>query len=404
MVHVKIRRFIFACLFASLAQGFAFANDYAKEPVTYPSYDGFLLKANLWWPEEGAPPFPAVVYFHGGVADQDLPEEVMKQREEKEKKKKDKKTKSNGKHDGEPKWFLDGLLKEGYAVLMAGYRWDCVGGEKEVGDAIAAVRFLKSHENIDPRRIVVMGGSHGGFLTMHVLARGEDVAAAVNVDGPLDPIASFKLFHQSFGGKDVGKKTSQIADLYAEFGFIGAREYMDHQKTCYGENYDNQPAIQKVHDALYANVKNFNAPALVVCGRESPFRAFVLPSVQKLVEIAKKEGKDVTMTIVSPMRHGLSKDGFKLVLEFLRKHVKPEDSAKNIISGTGTIKYIGVEGGFYGLIADDGERYDPLNLSEEFQVDGLKVSFEAVLKQEVKTFHMWGIPVEIKKMKKKTER
>ena len=69
-----------------------------------------------------------------------------------------------------------------------------------------------------------------------------------------------------------------------------------------------------------------------------------------------------------------------------------------IISGTGTIKFISLEGGFYGIIADDGRRYLPLNLEKKFKKDGIKVKFKARLKH-VPTIYMWGVPVEILEMK-----
>jgi len=51
-------------------------------------------------------------------------------------------------------------------------------------------------------------------------------------------------------------------------------------------------------------------------------------------------------------------------------------SDQNIVSGTGAIIFLDFEGGFYGILSDDGEHYDPVNLSKEFQVDGLRVRFE----------------------------
>ena len=39
----------------------------------------------------------------------------------------------------------------------------------------------------------------------------------------------------------------------------------------------------------------------------------------------------------------------------------------------GTVKYIDLEGGFYGIVDETGKEYLPLNLKDEFKVDGLKV-------------------------------
>jgi hypothetical protein len=69
----------------------------------------------------------------------------------------------------------------------------------------------------------------------------------------------------------------------------------------------------------------------------------------------------------------------------------PED----IVSGVGTIRYLDLEGGFYGIEADDGERYNPANLEEAFQEDGLRVRFRGVLQEDVVTIQMWGRPLEL---------
>ncbi|MDI6889237.1 MAG: hypothetical protein QMC78_06105 [Methanocellales archaeon] len=54
-----------------------------------------------------------------------------------------------------------------------------------------------------------------------------------------------------------------------------------------------------------------------------------------------------------------------------------------------------LEGGFYGIISDDGEHYDPLNLGPEFQEDGLRVWFKAKISENQTSVHMWGTIVEI---------
>jgi hypothetical protein len=73
---------------------------------------------------------------------------------------------------------------------------------------------------------------------------------------------------------------------------------------------------------------------------------------------------------------------------------------QNIVSQTGTIVFLDFEGGFYGIFSDDGEHYDPINLSKEFQVDGLRVRFEVKILQDVVSFHMWGKVVSISHIEK----
>ncbi|MBM4160711.1 MAG: hypothetical protein FJ217_06400 [Ignavibacteria bacterium] len=67
---------------------------------------------------------------------------------------------------------------------------------------------------------------------------------------------------------------------------------------------------------------------------------------------------------------------------------------------TGTVIYVSLEGGFYGIRGDDGKNYDPVNLSEEFRKEGLRIRFEArELKGQV-SVHMWGVLIEIVSIQK----
>lgn len=71
------------------------------------------------------------------------------------------------------------------------------------------------------------------------------------------------------------------------------------------------------------------------------------------------------------------------------------EHAENIVSGTGTIRFLNFEGEFYGIVSDDGKHYDPVNLAREFHDDGLRVRFEVRILQGVGGVHMWGKYVSI---------
>jgi len=66
-----------------------------------------------------------------------------------------------------------------------------------------------------------------------------------------------------------------------------------------------------------------------------------------------------------------------------------------IVSDTGTIRYIDLEGGFYGIVADDSTRYLPDSLDVRFREDGLRVRFRAERRDDVLTAQMWGQPVRL---------
>lgn len=78
------------------------------------------------------------------------------------------------------------------------------------------------------------------------------------------------------------------------------------------------------------------------------------------------------------------------------KSTQTDEPGPGAVSGVGTIRFIELEGGFYGLVTDDGEQLNPLNLEGRFKEDGLRVRFEGDLADDVMTIQMWGKPVRIR--------
>ncbi len=76
------------------------------------------------------------------------------------------------------------------------------------------------------------------------------------------------------------------------------------------------------------------------------------------------------------------------------------EKGADVLSGTGTIKHINLEGGFYGLIADDGRKYLPRDLGREFKLDGLRVRFQVKILTGTAAIFMWGTPVEVLSIEK----
>lgn len=62
---------------------------------------------------------------------------------------------------------------------------------------------------------------------------------------------------------------------------------------------------------------------------------------------------------------------------------------------TGTVRHVALEGGFYGIVAEGGRRYDPVNLPDDFKQDGLSVICRARVLRDRASFHMWGQLIEI---------
>lgn len=73
----------------------------------------------------------------------------------------------------------------------------------------------------------------------------------------------------------------------------------------------------------------------------------------------------------------------------------------DLISGTGTVRYFDLEGGFYAIVGDDNVTYDPTNLAADFQKSDLRVIFRARLQENQVGFHQAGPIVEILEIRRK---
>jgi len=62
---------------------------------------------------------------------------------------------------------------------------------------------------------------------------------------------------------------------------------------------------------------------------------------------------------------------------------------------TGVVKHLDLEGSFYGIITDDGQRLDPVNLPGAFQQDGLRIKARVEPLEGQVSVHMWGTLVRI---------
>jgi hypothetical protein len=74
------------------------------------------------------------------------------------------------------------------------------------------------------------------------------------------------------------------------------------------------------------------------------------------------------------------------------------DSGDSSLEATGIVEYVELEGGFFGIVTEDGRRWDPTNLADEFKVDGLRVRVRVRPAADRLGTHMWGIIVDIEEI------
>jgi len=145
--------------------------------VTFPAPGGLTIHGQLFLPPDyrADRKYPAVLYFHGGSRAQMV----------------------LGYHYHRFDYYQkmyglnQYLANQGFIVVSVNYRSGTgygmefreaenygVRGASEVQDVIAAGRYLRTRQDVDPDRIGLWGGSYGGYLTAMGLARASDIFAA----------------------------------------------------------------------------------------------------------------------------------------------------------------------------------------------------------------------------------
>jgi dipeptidyl aminopeptidase/acylaminoacyl peptidase len=131
--------------------------------VHYTAHDGLALSGWLWLPKQWSSPGPVVLSFHGGPEGEELP---------------------GFRSD------YQALLMEGIAVLAPNVRGSSGFGKRFVNldngelrvnavkDIKSSVDYLVSNKIADPRRLGIMGGSYGGYMTMAGLTEYPDLFKA----------------------------------------------------------------------------------------------------------------------------------------------------------------------------------------------------------------------------------
>jgi dipeptidyl aminopeptidase/acylaminoacyl peptidase len=131
--------------------------------VRYPAHDGLPLSGWLWLPKQWSPPGPVVLSFHGGPEGEELP---------------------GFRSD------YQALLTKGIAVFAPNVRGSSGFGKRFVNldngelrvnavkDIKSSVEYLVANKTADQRRLGIMGGSYGGYMTMAGLTEYPDVFKA----------------------------------------------------------------------------------------------------------------------------------------------------------------------------------------------------------------------------------
>jgi len=256
--------------------------------VHYPSRDGkWTISAFLYVPFNMARngQNAAIVYIHGGPTSQTV---------------------------NSFNRFIQYAANQGYMVLAPNYRgstgygkefqqanlFDMGGGDLQ--DVLAGVDWIKQTGHLDPKKIAVMGGSYGGYLSMMAVTKAPDVWAAGV------PIVPFVNWFTEIENEDPVLQQSDLATM----GDVVKNKAL----------YEDRSPINFIDQ--------IKAPLLLLAGGHDP--RCPKSETQQVVDAIKKRGGTVDYKIYENEGHGFARvenqiDAYQHVADFLLAHVPPAD-------------------------------------------------------------------------------
>ena len=256
--------------------------------IHYPSRDGkWTISAFLYVPFNMARngQNAAIVYIHGGPTSQTV---------------------------NSFNRFVQFAVNQGYMVLAPNYRgstgygkefqqanlFDMGGGDLQ--DVLAGVDWIKQTGHLDPKKIAVMGGSYGGYLSMMAVTKAPEVwAAAV-------PIVPFVNWFTEIENEDPVLRESDLATM--------------------GDPVKNKALYEDRSPINF--IDQVKAPLLLLAGGHDP--RCPKSETQQVVDAIKKRGGTVDYKVYENEGHGFARvenqiDAYKRVADFLLAHVVPAD-------------------------------------------------------------------------------
>jgi pimeloyl-ACP methyl ester carboxylesterase len=105
-------------------------------------------------------------------------------------------------------------------------------------DAVAAVQFLKSRKEVDPRKIGLWGVSQGGFLAGMAAARSPDIAFVINTSGMEGPAWEQESYRVEAQVKADGLSANDVAEAKAYMSQV-----VEVART--GQNWEKLASLQQ---------------------------------------------------------------------------------------------------------------------------------------------------------------
>lgn len=256
--------------------------------VHYPSKDGkWTISAFVYapfnLPRNGQ--HPAIVYVHGGPTAQTM---------------------------NTFNRFVQYMVNQGYFVIAPNYRgstgygkefqqanlFDMGGGDLQ--DVLSAAEWIKQTGYIDPKKVILMGGSYGGYMTMMGVTKAPDLWAAGV------PIVPFVNWFTEIHNEDPVLQQMDLATM----GDLEKNKAL----------YEDRSPINFID--------KIKAPLYLLAGGNDP--RCPKSEAQQVVDAIKKRGGVVEYKVYENEGHGFARvenqiDAYKRVADFLSAHVPPAD-------------------------------------------------------------------------------
>ena len=254
--------------------------------VHYPSKDGkWTISAFLYVPfnMQRNGQNAAIVYIHGGPASQTV---------------------------NSFNRFIQHIVNQGYMVIAPNYRgstgygkefkeanlFDMGGGDLE--DVLSAAEWIKQTGFLDPKKIAVMGGSYGGYLTMMAVTKAPELWAAGV------PIVPFVNWFTELEHEDPVLRESDLATM--------------------GDPVKNKALYEDRSPINF--IDQVKAPLFLLAGGHDPRCPH--EETMQVVESIQKRGGKVEYKVYDNEGHGFARienqiDAYSRAASFLKAHVPP---------------------------------------------------------------------------------
>jgi len=206
--------------------------------------------------------------------------------------------------------IIQHMVNQGYMVIAPNYRgstgygkefqqanlFDMGGGDLQ--DVIAAADWIKQTGYLDPKKIALMGGSYGGYMTMMGVTKAPDVWAAGV------PIVPFVNYFTEIANEDPVLREMDLATM--------------------GDPETNKELFHDRSPIFF--VDQIKAPLLLLAGGNDP--RCPKEEAQQVVDAVKKRGGVAEFKVYQNEGHGFARvenqiDAYRRVSDFLKARVPP---------------------------------------------------------------------------------